>query len=46
MDVPDAFNRGEIACVKRAVRIPVIAVGRINSPELAEELLRGWDGRF
>lgn len=46
MDVPDAFNRGEIACVKRAVRIPVIAVGRNNSQELAEELLRDGTADF
>lgn len=46
MDVPDAFNREEIACVKRAVRIPVIAVNRINSPELAEDLLRDGTADF
>ena len=46
MDVPDAFNRGKLHVSKRAVRIPVIAVGRINSPELAEELLRDGTADF
>ena len=37
--VPPAFNADAAAAVKQAVSIPVIAVGRINDPFLAEELI-------
>lgn len=39
MDVPDGFNLEQIARVHEAVRIPVIAVNRINTPALAESVL-------
>jgi 2,4-dienoyl-CoA reductase (NADPH2) len=37
---PDALNAACAEAVKRAVDVPVIAVGRIHDPALAEELLR------
>ena len=39
MDVEDGFNLEHIARVKKAVGIPVIAVNRINTPELAEKVI-------
>lgn len=36
MDVPDGFNLEQIARIHASVHIPVIAVNRINTPELAE----------
>jgi 2,4-dienoyl-CoA reductase-like NADH-dependent reductase (Old Yellow Enzyme family)/thioredoxin reductase len=39
MSVPDAPLAGLAEAVKAAVRIPVITVGKIRTPELAEELL-------
>jgi 2,4-dienoyl-CoA reductase (NADPH2) len=36
----DAHNAAAAAAVKRAVAVPVIAVGRIHHPELAEAVLR------
>jgi len=41
--VPRAAFRFAIARVKRSVRIPVVASNRINTPELAEELLASGD---
>lgn len=46
MDVEDAFNLNEIARIKQAVHIPVIAVDRINTPELAEEILSSGKADF
>lgn len=46
MDVKDAFNINEIAQIKQAVQIPVIAVDRINTPELAEEILTSGKADF
>ncbi len=37
--VPPAAWRGAVARVRAAVTIPVVATNRINTPELAEELL-------
>ena len=42
-DDGDALNVGAAAAVKEAVDVPVIAVGRIHDPELAEQILA--DGR-
>jgi 2,4-dienoyl-CoA reductase-like NADH-dependent reductase (Old Yellow Enzyme family)/thioredoxin reductase len=39
MDLPDAFNIDEIYQVKQAVNVPVIAINRINTPQIAEEIL-------
>lgn len=39
MDVPDGFNLDQIARVHETVRIPVIAVNRINTPALAESVI-------
>lgn len=39
MDVPDGFNLDQIARIHDAVHIPVIAVNRINTPELAESVV-------
>jgi 2,4-dienoyl-CoA reductase (NADPH2) len=36
----DAHNAAAAAAVKRSVAVPVIAVGRIHQPELAEAILR------
>ena len=41
--VPRAAFRFAITRVKRSVRIPVVASNRINTPELAEELLASGD---
>jgi 2,4-dienoyl-CoA reductase (NADPH2) len=38
-DDPDALNVAAAAAVKRAVAVPVIAVGRIHDPALAERIL-------
>ncbi len=37
---PDALNAACAEAVKRAVDVPVIAVGRIHDPALAEQMLR------
>lgn len=34
------FNMDNIAAIKKAINIPVIGVGRINMPELADKLIR------
>lgn len=39
MDLPDAFNIDEIYQVKQAVNVPVIAINRINTPQIAEEII-------
>jgi len=38
-NVPNGFNLDAAAAVKKAVNIPVIAVGRINDPLMAEEVV-------
>ena len=38
-EIPRAFNLHNIGEVKKAVNIPVIGVGRIHEPELAEEAI-------
>lgn len=37
--VPPGFNAGAAAAVKQSVSIPVLAVGRINDPYLAEDIV-------
>ncbi|MDP7074903.1 MAG: FAD-dependent oxidoreductase [Myxococcota bacterium] len=37
---PDALNVGAAAAVKQVVDVPVMAVGRIHDPKLAERILR------
>lgn len=39
IDQPRGFNVHNAAYIKQAVKIPVIAVGRINDPMMAEEIL-------
>jgi len=39
MDVEDGFNLNSIRRIHEAVQIPVIAVNRINTPELAERVI-------
>ena len=39
MDVPDGFNVETAAKMRALVSIPVIAVDRINTPELAEQTI-------
>jgi 2,4-dienoyl-CoA reductase-like NADH-dependent reductase (Old Yellow Enzyme family)/thioredoxin reductase len=46
MAVPDAPLRKLAARVKRAVNIPVVAVGKIREPGLAAEMLRDGDADF
>lgn len=38
--IPEGVNANDAAAIKQAVNIPVIAVGRIKSPEIAEEILQ------
>jgi len=40
---PDAHNAALAAAVRRAVDVPVMVVGRIHDPALAEEILRRGD---
>lgn len=40
MSFPKAFHVSEAAAVKQRVKIPVVAVGRIDTPALAEQILR------
>jgi 2,4-dienoyl-CoA reductase-like NADH-dependent reductase (Old Yellow Enzyme family)/thioredoxin reductase len=44
--VPNGFNLDAAAAVKKAVAVPVIAVGRINDPVLAEEVIAGGTADF
>lgn len=46
MDVPDGFNLENAARIRAAVHIPVIAVNRINTPELAEQAVARGDADF
>ena len=41
--LPEAGFRHLAAAVKRAVSVPVIAVGRLHTPELIEDILRSGD---
>ena len=41
--LPEAGFRPLAAAVKRAVSVPVIAVGRLHTPELIEDVLRSGD---
>ena len=43
---PPGFNIPNAAAVKAAVNIPVIAVGRINFPALADDILAGGKADF
>jgi len=40
MIFPDAYHIPLAAAIKKKVRIPVVAVGRLGTPELAERILR------
>lgn len=46
MDVEDGFNLAHAGQVRAAVHIPVIAVNRINTPELAERAIAGGQADF
>jgi len=46
MDLPYGFNVDEVAQVKSVCSIPVIAVDRIVSPELAEDILQSGKADF
>lgn len=46
MDVEDGFNLAHAERVRAAVHIPVIAVNRINTPELAERAIAGGQADF
>ncbi|MCZ6645574.1 MAG: mycofactocin system FadH/OYE family oxidoreductase 2 [SAR324 cluster bacterium] len=39
MSVPAGYQSGHTAAVREAVAVPVIAVGRINDPQMADRLL-------
>lgn len=43
---PPAPFIGDTAAIKKAVKIPVIGVGKINSPALAEQILRDHKADF
>jgi 2,4-dienoyl-CoA reductase-like NADH-dependent reductase (Old Yellow Enzyme family)/thioredoxin reductase len=38
-DMEQGFNAGMAAAFKKALSVPIIAVGRINEPEIAEEIV-------
>jgi 2,4-dienoyl-CoA reductase-like NADH-dependent reductase (Old Yellow Enzyme family)/thioredoxin reductase len=38
-DMEQGFNAGMAAAFKKALPVPIIAVGRINEPEIAEEII-------
>jgi mycofactocin system FadH/OYE family oxidoreductase 2 len=40
MAVPSGYQSGHTAAIREAVRVPVIGVGRINDPLMADRLLR------
>ena len=46
MDLPKAFNLEDIRAIKHSVNIPVIAVNRITTMELAEQILENGDADF
>ncbi|MCL6458202.1 MAG: FAD-dependent oxidoreductase [Gorillibacterium sp.] len=39
IEIPPGFNADNAAAIKRAVKIPVIVVGRINDPAVAERII-------
>ncbi len=39
-DMEQGFNAGMTAAFKKALSVPIIAVGRINEPEIAEEIVK------
>ena len=39
LDIPRAFNIDNAARIRRETGIPTVGVGRVNTPELAEEIL-------
>ncbi len=43
MDTPEGFNLGRACAVRETVNIPVIAVGRIHDPRLADEAIARGD---
>jgi len=44
--VPPGAYQDNAAAIKQAVTIPVIAVGRINTPEIAEQIIRNGKADF
>jgi 2,4-dienoyl-CoA reductase-like NADH-dependent reductase (Old Yellow Enzyme family)/thioredoxin reductase len=46
MDLDYAFNRDDIRAIKRVVSIPVIAVNRITTMELANDIVESGDADF
>jgi len=40
MSVPAGYQSGHTAAIREAVRVPVIGVGRVNDPMLADRLIR------
>lgn len=45
-DVPMGFNANNAEQIKKGVHIPVIAIGRINTPEIAEDILEAEKADF
>ncbi|MGD9566875.1 MAG: FAD-dependent oxidoreductase [Sedimentibacter sp.] len=45
-DLPDAFNLSSAAAVKKAVKIPVISVGRYVEPEVIENAIASGETDF
>ncbi len=39
-DMEQGFNAGMAAAFKKALSVPIIAVGRINEPDIAEEIIK------
>ncbi|WP_150274473.1 FAD-dependent oxidoreductase [Paenibacillus tepidiphilus] len=46
LEKPAGFNAGFSARIKQAVRIPVMVVGRINDPAVAEQIVSGGQADF
>ena len=46
IDVPVAYNVDVVAKYKEALDVPVVAVGRINDPEIAEDILKEGKADF
>jgi len=43
MMIPPGWNRGSVAALRRQVNIPVMVVGRITKPDLAEDIIASGD---
>ena len=46
MAMPRGLNVERTRAIKAGAKVPIIAVGRINNPELAEEILENGDADF